>query len=92
MHPAHPFHPTRGATVTAPVTSDGLTHREREATAIRSSYLATVSRTAERTLVCATCQDAIPAGAGYREDRLREPIFGDLLRSAICHACVAEGL
>jgi hypothetical protein len=71
---------------------DGLSYREHEATAIPSSFLASVSRRAERTLTCATCYGSIPVGATYREDRLRAPVFGDVLASAICHACVAEGL
>ena len=71
---------------------DGLTHRAREATAVPASVVAPVVREAERTLTCATCRDTIPARASYREDRLREPVFGDELTSAICEECVAEGL
>ena len=72
--------------------SDGLTYREHEATAIPSSFIASGSRRAERPLTCATCHGHIPVGATYREDRLRAPVFDELLASAICHACVAEGL
>jgi hypothetical protein len=72
--------------------SDGLTHREREATAIPSSYVAQVARTAETRRTCVTCRGEILPGARFREDRLQVPVFGELLVSAICLECVAEGL
>ena len=71
---------------------DELTYREREATAILASFVTSVSRRAERPLTCATCRTTIPVGAEYREDRLRAPVFGDSLASAICQLCVADGL
>jgi hypothetical protein len=72
--------------------SDGLTPREREATAIRASYIAQMARTTETRRTCATCRGEIPPGARFREDRLQAPVFGELLVSAICLECVAEGL
>ena len=72
--------------------SDGLTHREREATAIPSSYVAQVARTAETRRTCATCRGEILPGARFREDRLQGLVFGEMLASAICLDCVAEGL
>jgi hypothetical protein len=72
--------------------TDGLTPREREATAIRESYVASAVRVAGERVRCATCRDSIPAGARYREDSWRDPVFGRVLSSAICGACDAEGL
>ena len=71
---------------------DGLSLREREATAIRASYVAQVERTAEARRTCATCWREILPGARFREDRLQGRVFGQLLTSAICLDCVAEGL
>ena len=72
--------------------AEGLSPRELEASAIRASYIATIDREAVGALRCATCGVPIHAGERYREDRLREPVFGDFLTSAICLECVAEGL
>ena len=70
----------------------GLSQRELEASAIRASYIATIDREAVGALRCATCHRPIQEGERYREDRLREAVFGDFLASAICLECVAEGL
>ena len=88
---------TKSATVQAPHgaaarLAEGLSQRELEASAIRASYIATIDRKAMDALRCATCHVPIQAGESYREDRLREPVFGDFLASAICLECVAEGL
>ena len=72
--------------------AEGLSQRELEASAIRASYIATIDREAVGALRCATCHMPIQEGERYREDRLREPVFGDFLASAICLECVAEGL
>jgi hypothetical protein len=41
---------------------------------------------------CATCGATIGAGETYRQDTWADVIFGEVLSSAICRECQAEGL
>ena len=72
--------------------AEGLTYRQLEATAIPESFVSGVLRTASSVGRCTTCLAPIRVGDRYREDRLREPLLGRTLSSAICRECVAEGL
>lgn len=85
---------TRVASEIAPdsYSAEGLSYREREATAIPASFILPTIRVAAHPVACATCQEPIDTGNRYREDRLRELVFGQLLVSAICTPCIAEGL
>ncbi len=49
-------------------------------------------RIARAAVRCATCGQEISAGERYREDRWRAPVFGEMLASAICADCEADGL